>query len=212
MENTVLELAAKLGATVELGASWWQEKLPSVELFPAPMLLEKLKVGYFTNTPAWETALAVVALAGHAGAEIGLWGVDMAVNTEYSRQRPSVEFYLGIAAGQGISVTIPQASDLLKAASMYGDPKNPLLARMRFRQKELQLKLDQVRQRAAQLQHELGELSGMEHQLVGAMEQQTYYLSVWGIPEIADRDHTDDVLLKRAASVLGEEPPALVTQ
>lgn len=209
MEGTLAKVAVQLGAKPVAPTSddapaepWWKEKLPSVEIFPAPMLLDKVKTPYFTNTPAWEVALALVCLAGHPGAEIGLWGVDMAVNTEYSRQRPSVEFYLGLAAGAGISITIPEASDLLKAASMYGDVRNPLIARMKFRQKELAAKLNEVRQRAAQIQHELGELSGLEHQLVGAMEQQTYYLSVWGIPDIGDRDHTDDVIMRRAEAVL----------
>lgn len=41
-------------------------------------------------------------------------------NSEYGPQRPSCEFHLGIAAGLGISLTIPPQADLLKTRFLYG--------------------------------------------------------------------------------------------
>ena len=63
--------------------------------------------------------------------QIGLWGVDMAQHgvkqghagwftSEYARQRPSVEYWLGVAEGMGIDVTVPDESDILKCSVIYG--------------------------------------------------------------------------------------------
>ena len=41
-------------------------------------------------------------------------------NSEYGPQRPSCEFFLGVAAGMGIKITIPPAADLLKTKFLYG--------------------------------------------------------------------------------------------
>ncbi len=41
-------------------------------------------------------------------------------NSEYGPQRPSCEFFLGIAAGMGIILTVPDQADLLKTRFLYG--------------------------------------------------------------------------------------------
>jgi hypothetical protein len=51
---------------------------------------------------------------------IGVWGVDMAVDSEYFYQRPSCEFALGAAFGLGIKLYIPAEADLLKTTHLYG--------------------------------------------------------------------------------------------
>ena len=83
--------------------------------------------GYFTNSISYMIALAI--FEGYK--EIGVWGVDMATghwwetNSEYFFQRPSCEYYLGIAVGRGIKVTIPNSADLLKARFNYGIEQIP---------------------------------------------------------------------------------------
>lgn len=74
------------------------------------------KDAYFTNSISFMIALAI--LEGYE--EIHVYGVDMAVGTEYDQQRPSCEYYLGIAKGRGIKVHLPVESDLLKTRFMYG--------------------------------------------------------------------------------------------
>ena len=77
--------------------------------------------GYFTNTVSYMIALAI-----HDGyEEIGIYGVDMAtsqggIGNEYAAQRPSCEYYIGVAQGKGIKVTIPDEADLLKTRFIYG--------------------------------------------------------------------------------------------
>jgi len=39
---------------------------------------------------------------------------------EYAFQRPSCEYYIGIAQGRGINITIPDGSDLIKNRFIYG--------------------------------------------------------------------------------------------
>ncbi len=71
---------------------------------------------YFTNTISWEIALAI-----HLGyKEIRIYGVNMANDVEYASQRPSCEYFIGLARGMGIEVYLPPESDLLKCLYLYG--------------------------------------------------------------------------------------------
>lgn len=70
---------------------------------------------YFTNSVSFMIALAIMKGAS----EIGCYGVDMATGSEYGPQRPSCEYFLGIARGMGIKVTIPEQADLLKTRFLY---------------------------------------------------------------------------------------------
>jgi hypothetical protein len=71
---------------------------------------------YFTNTISYQIALAIL----EKFKEIHVYGVDMAVDTEYAWQRPSCEYLLGVAAGRGIEICMPDACDLLKTRFLYG--------------------------------------------------------------------------------------------
>lgn len=78
---------------------------------------------YFTNTISFEIALAIM----EGATDIGLFGIDMmtggggVVNNEYGYQRPSCEYWIGQAEGRGIKVHLPNQSDLMKTAFVYGD-------------------------------------------------------------------------------------------
>lgn len=74
---------------------------------------------YFTNTISYMIALAIYEEYD----EIHVYGVDMAttfLDNEYAHQRPSCEFWLGVAAGRGIRLYIPDNADLLKTRFLYG--------------------------------------------------------------------------------------------
>jgi hypothetical protein len=78
--------------------------------------LEEAYGAYYTNTVSWE-----IALATHIGVkEIHIYGVNMATDIEYQSQRPSCEYYIGVARGKGIKVYVPPESDLLKCFYQYG--------------------------------------------------------------------------------------------
>lgn len=76
---------------------------------------------YFNNTISWMIALAIVQ--GYK--TIGVFGVDMALDgvhgeSEYSWQRPSVEYFIGLARGLGIEVILPATSEICKSGYLYG--------------------------------------------------------------------------------------------
>ena len=63
------------------------DECPDARVFPYQELVEKYG-RYFTNTVSWLIALA---LEEEDVEEIGIWGVNMAQDTEYAQQRPSCE-------------------------------------------------------------------------------------------------------------------------
>lgn len=70
---------------------------------------------YFTNTISWQIALALFM----GFKKIDIYGVDMAVGSEYGHQRPSCEYFIGIATGLGVPVYLPPEADLLKTRFLY---------------------------------------------------------------------------------------------
>jgi len=76
---------------------------------------EKRKLQYFTNSISYAIALAI--FLGYE--RILLYGAEMQSNTEYSYQRDNVAFWVGVAAGYGVSVEIHSAFNLFDQP-MYG--------------------------------------------------------------------------------------------
>ena len=73
---------------------------------------------YFTNSVDFMVASAI-----HEGyKEIALYGVDLTSDgdNEYTKMRQSLEYYIGVMHGRGISYFIPQRSALCKAERIYG--------------------------------------------------------------------------------------------
>jgi hypothetical protein len=91
------------------------EDIPMSVPYPKDEIVRRFG-SYFTNTISWEVALAI-----HLGfKEIHIYGVNMANEIEYASQRPSCEYFIGLARGMGIRVYIPPESDLLKCLYLYG--------------------------------------------------------------------------------------------
>lgn len=102
---------------------------------------------YLTNSVSYMLALAITLKPK----VIGLWGVDMAQDntklelSEYAHQRPSCEFFVGIAKGRGIEVVIAPESDLLKTQHLYGfgvKETSQLDQKLTARMNELQTRID----------------------------------------------------------------------
>jgi len=75
---------------------------------------------YFTNSISWFIAFAIY----EGFKTIAVYGVDMATDSEWGWQRPSCEYWIGLAEGMGIEVIIPPSSDLLKCTQLYGFESN----------------------------------------------------------------------------------------
>ena len=87
------------------------EEIPLSEEFPLKECTKRFGYPYFSNTIAYMIAYALLKGAK----EIELYGVNQAGSHEYSEERPSVEYWLGIAIGMGVKITINgKNSQLLK--------------------------------------------------------------------------------------------------
>lgn len=89
--------------------------VPNAIPYPKDQIVQMFG-NYFTNTISWMIALGIA----EKFKEIRIYGVDMAVDTEYHHQRPSCEFFMGLARGAGINIYVPDSCDLLKARFLYG--------------------------------------------------------------------------------------------
>lgn len=144
---------------------------------------------YVTNSVSWMIMLAIAALAPGLkrgeGGQIGLWGIDMAVGGpdlagEYAYQRPSCEYWLGVAEGLGINVYVADRADLLKCGARYGEhDDNPMAVKMRARLRESEEQLAQMMNQRNQLLGQVEHANAMVHKFEGVVEDQRYINHVW---------------------------------
>ena len=85
------------------------EELPNASIYPQKEIMAEFG-DFFTNTISWMIAFAI-----HKNVEeLAFYGVDMANDTEYAYQKPSVLYLLGIATGKGIKINIPEKSRIFE--------------------------------------------------------------------------------------------------
>jgi len=89
---------------------------PFKELMSKFMIFDDRAEVNFTNSISEMIALAI----DEGFEEIHVYGVNMSHHTEYGTQKPSCEYYLGLAKGMGIKVYVPSESDLMKTYFIYG--------------------------------------------------------------------------------------------
>lgn len=118
--------------------------VPAAVEYPIDAIIKEFG-RYFTNTVSYMIALAIYEDVD----EIGLWGVDMAHYSEYGTQRPSCEYFIGLARGKGIPVHIPTESSLLSNRILYGQEDKFTAEIMRRRDNLLE-----EQQRQHQIGHE----------------------------------------------------------
>lgn len=114
-----------------------KEEYPSSVRFPIEAAIELAGRDYFTSTIAYMLALA--GLEGFKRVEV--YGVNLAIGTEYVRQKDCAEWWLGFLQGRGVSIHVPRASSLLKQFSRYGyalenEPGQLTLELLKAREKE----------------------------------------------------------------------------
>jgi hypothetical protein len=182
----------KLNCTVYM-QKHWPDLIPLSIPYPLQEIvnffiskgLDLQQCRYLTNTISYEVVLAIFL----GFKEIQVWGVDMAIGTEYEAQRPSCEFWLGVAAGMGIKVFIPNKADLLKTRFLYGfeekqqDSWREKLERIRI---EMKTKRIQIQQRHAQDAEAIQQHIGGEQVLVEIQK-------IWS-------NFDDDLLLQKRGS------------
>jgi hypothetical protein len=119
------ERLKELKCPIIMGEAW--PEIPNSVAIPIKRIIAATGgeiADYYTNTVSYMIALAIA----EEFQEIHVYGVDMAVGSEYESQRPSCELFLGIAIGRGIKLVIPPTSDLLKTRFRYGLQDREILA------------------------------------------------------------------------------------
>jgi hypothetical protein len=114
--------------------------------------------------------LAVALISDPRPVSIDVYGVDMAQDGEFAKQRPSCEYYLGLARGMGIQISVQHSSDLLKTRFVYG-----------FEDEKLSVFMQQLKERQTFLQNMR---SAAAQKKAGAEQEELQYMGA-----CADIDH-----------------------
>ena len=92
-------------------------EIPKSEAFPLRECVKEFGAPYFTNTVAFMIAHALLSGAK----EIDIYGVNQASSSEYFYEKSGVEYWLGVANGRGVKVTINgPKSELLRNKDRFG--------------------------------------------------------------------------------------------
>ena len=138
--------------------------------FPASELDPCIDSMFLSSTVAWELALAITLGA----AEIGIFGVDMAADSEYAAQKPGCRALVMLARSRGIHVQVPKDCELLKPVPTYQLGEQPW-RREQMRLRRLTIEAELAKQR------ELAQAAASEAQaLQGAIDVLNYAEQNWG--------------------------------
>lgn len=92
--------------------------IPNCVPLPKDKLVEEFGEYFFTSTPAYMMAMAILQNPDR----IGIYGIDMATDEEYLYQRPGMQFFLTECARRKIEVILPPSSHLTVRYRHYGEP------------------------------------------------------------------------------------------
>lgn len=150
--------------------------IASATPFPIERLVDEFE-DYWTNSISYLIALAIAM----EYREIQLFGVDMAQDTvlqkEYRAQRPSCEFFMGVAVGRGIRIVKPPHSDLLVSSHRYGFDEPALMGKKVARLNELGARKEEIRREMHNHRQSADNAQAVINQLDGAMQELTYQLT-----------------------------------
>lgn len=119
---------------------------------------------YLTSTPAYMAAYVVWSKAMGINphlTEIGVWGIDLIVGEEYDYQKPCMEFWLGVARGAGMALTIHEKSSLLKTLQRYGLSSGHVTFGP-FTHARFQTKIEQMEKRKQEIEIEKARIEGAQ--------------------------------------------------
>lgn len=174
------EYVAWMKMQKEVVMTYAHPDFPNSTTLPSQALQEKYGNYFFTSSLAWMMAMALDAIEESRKTRttpevdaIGLWGVDMSHTTEYGAQRQGCQFFIQIANQLGIEIIVPNESDLLRPATLYGVVEHDHHhIKNTIRKRELETRLAVAKQNLEQCKHEVSFLQG-------AIDDITYQLDTW---------------------------------
>ena len=124
--------------------------------------------------------------------EIYLHGIDMATsdsdNGEFEAQRPSVEYFIGLARGYGIPVHIPTEADILKSGRIYGYEGSFTI------QTKLRSRIKMLKERKAAAERSMEGHKAIIYGADGAIQDAEFWLNNWVWNMSPRHEWTEDAL------------------
>lgn len=139
-----------------------QEKyddIPAAVKFPLDEIERDLGINYYCSSISY--MLAMAAWLGYK--EVGLYGVEMASDTEYKYQRPNGEFWIGYMMGKGVKIHLLKEAKLL-VGQRYGFDWLPNVGRQAIEFDMVRMKTEEAKA-LAKLNGEQGTRSFLAGQL-----------------------------------------------
>lgn len=119
--------------------------IPASRTFPRAEV--EAAVGpYFASSPAWMVGLALL----EGVTELHIYGIHLATEWEYVKQKPNLMFLLGLAAGRGVKLVLPTTAPLLRESHRYAYEDDPDLPRVAAERRVLALQDERARVAAKQ--------------------------------------------------------------
>ena len=121
-------------------------KFPTSVRYPIEEIRPQFCWDFFTSSVAYMLALAISREPTH----IGLWGIDMSGDEEYTQQRAGCKYFIDIARQRGIEIVVPKESDLLSVFPPYAYREiDPTWVKLNTRMKELDAEIESLQGRIA---------------------------------------------------------------
>lgn len=112
---------------------------PSARTFPKAEV--EAAVGpHFASSPAWMLGLALL----EGVTELHIFGIHLATQWEYLKQKPNLAFLLGLAAGRGVKIVLPKAAPLLRESHQYAYQPDPDLPKVVIQKRMAHLQQQKV--------------------------------------------------------------------
>ncbi len=138
--------------------------------YPLRPIVEKWGPFWWTSQLSFMLALAIEQNPSH----IGMYGVDMAANSEYNQQRLACQYFIQhIVRNSDIELVVPPESDILEPAPLYGYCESSRQFRKYAARKA------ELAGRIAGLDAEASQKMAEKAHLVGALDDMEYQLSHW---------------------------------
>lgn len=155
------------------------DHIPNSVAFPLEEAIKDLGRVYFTSSIAYMLAMAIMERPD----EIGIWGVDMASQTEYQQQRPCCEWMIGLAEGRGIKVTLPEGCKLMQGRVYGRGDLNP--GGEKITQNQLHARLIELTEREQFWVGQVGEKKRKADEMLGALMETRHQLQQFATqPEV----------------------------
>jgi hypothetical protein len=151
-------------------------EFPTSKAYPLKEMFERYGPFWWTSQLAYMLALAIE----QKPVEIGIYGVDMAANSEYNQQRLACQYFITKIVEADIKLIVPPESDIMEPAPLYGYCESSRQWRKyNARKQELQGRIGNLQAEAAKKEKEAAHLSGalddMEYQLAHWANRRDFY-------------------------------------